>query len=177
MFSDHIKPHTWILVLDQPLSINKTQIRTSIVLVLFCIIPEWYILRYAFLLSIACFYVCVCRGFVFFKRWFAVHPATSIHPVMADMTDLPACQVPSVQSLCHVTLPAAWQKLIVLIGERQSCNKALRGDPPAQMKALRFVLCQGLVGNRSVRWPAGQEGRTTAVWLACTQRKGRGQGT
>lgn len=76
-----------------------------------------------------------------------------------------ACQVPSVQSWCHVTPPAACQKLIVLIGKRQSCNKALRGDPPTQMKGLRFVLCQGLAGNRRVRWPAGQEGRTAALWL------------
>lgn len=86
------------------------------------------------------------------------------------MTDLWACQVPSVQSWCHVTPPAACQKLIVLIGERQSCNKALRGDPPTQMKALRFVLCQGLAGNRRVRWPAGQEGRTTALYPVCVLR-------
>ncbi len=82
---------------------------------------------------------------------FPVHLATNLPPVMADMTDLWACQVPSVQSWCHVTPPAACQKLIVLIGKRQSCNKALRGDPPTQMKALRFVLCQGLAGNRRVR--------------------------
>lgn len=72
-------------------------------------------------------------------------------PVMGDMTVLQACQVPSVQIWCHVSPPAARQKVIVLIGERQSCNKALRGDPPAQMKALRFVLCQGLAGNRRIR--------------------------
>lgn len=76
-----------------------------------------------------------------------------------------ACQVPSVQSWCHVTPPAACLKLIVLIGKRHSCNKVLRGDPPTEMKGLRFVLCQGLAGNRSVRWPAGQEGRTAALWL------------
>lgn len=86
---------------------------------------------------------------------------------MEDMTDPQACQVTSVQSWCCVTPLAACQKVIVLIGERQSCNKALRGDPPTQMKALRFVLCQGLVGNRRIQWPAGHKGRTTVLWLVC----------
>lgn len=98
------------------------------------------------------------------------HPEINWPSVMADMTDLQACQVPSAQSWCHVTPSAACQKLIVLIGERQSCNKALRGNPPTQMKALRFVLCQGLVGNRRIRWPAGQEGRTTVLWPVCVWR-------
>lgn len=104
---------------------------------------------------------------------FPIHPATNLPPVMADMTDLRACQVPSVQSWSHVTPPAACQKLIVLIGKRQSCNKALRGDPPTQMKGLRFDLCQGLVGNRCVRWPAGQEGRTTVLWPVCVYQDRR----
>ncbi len=104
---------------------------------------------------------------------FSVHPATNLPPVMADMTDLRACQVPSVQSWLHVTPPAACQKLIVLIGELQSCNKALRGDPPTQMKALRFGLCQGLAGNRCVRWPAGQKGRTTALSVCEDRRRCR----
>lgn len=93
-------------------------------------------------------------------------------PAMADMTDLQACQVPSAQSWCHVTPPAACQKLIVLIGERQSCNKALRGNPPTQMKALRFVLCQGLVGNRHIRWPVGPGGQDhSAVAGLCVERE------
>lgn len=112
-------------------------------------------------------HVCMCVFIQELYLCFPVHPAINLPPVMADMTDLRACQVPSVQSWSHVTPPAACQKLIVLIGERQSCNKALRGDPPTQMKALRFGLCQGLVGNRRVRWPAGQEGRTTVLWPVC----------
>lgn len=93
--------------------------------------------------------------FVFLSIGHATHPLW-----WQTWLNCQACQVPSVQSLCHVTPPAACQKLIVLIGKRQSCKKALRGDPPTQMKGLRFVLRQGLVGNRRIHWPAGQEGRT-----------------
>lgn len=103
-----------------------------------------------------------------FCLYFPVHPTT--------MTALRACQVPSVQSRCHVMPSAACQKLIVLIGERQSCNEALRGDPPTQMKALRFVLCQGLWGNQHVRWLEGHKGRSTMLlpaWV-CRDRSRQG---
>lgn len=43
-------------------------------------------------------------------------------------------------------LTVACQKLIVLIGKSQSCNKALRGDPPTQMKGLRFVKDLWVIG-------------------------------
>lgn len=99
-------------------------------------------------------------------------------PVLpATMTALWACQVSSVQSWSHVTPLAACQKLIVLIGERQSCNKALRGDPPTLIKALRFVFCQGLAGNRHVHWPEGHKGRThndVVSLCVCGDRSGQG---
>lgn len=87
---------------------------------------------------------------------FTLQQADTLPPVIADMTDLLACQVASVQSSDHVTPPAACQKLIVLIGERQSCNKALRGDPPTQMKELRFVLSRSCGSSKTSTTPQGR---------------------
>lgn len=101
-----------------------------------------------------------------------VRPTTNLPPVMSRCDWSASLSGTISAKLDLVTVSAACQKLIVLIGKRQSCNEALRGGPPAEMKAAkRFVLCQGLAGNRHVRWPSSEEGMATR----CMWRRDVGQ--